>query len=485
VAELEGGAEGARPAPTGPAFPSPGVPPSAGTAFTALQIAQAAYDAGFRGAALVTAVAVALGESGGRPGAAGDVGLQDAKWGPSLGLWQVRSLKDQSGAGSPRDGTRLTDPLFNAQAAFEISAGGSNWKPWTVFNTGAHRQHVAAAKQAAEAVSGGQKVDYPSGPAQVEGGLDLQVGGGTSAGGLDVPAIQGAATMSDDQLRQVIRRDFGYLAWALDVPEVGDILLRMARGDVVGDRAMGEIFATEWWKTTSDAARAWDRLEGQNPGEAARQVSDRLMDVRLSVKRSGLSVDDGRVEQIARDSLRLGWRPEDIQRALVAEADFLPQVTDPSGTFGASATELRRIAEEEYLMPMSRAQAVEWSRRVLAGTDTVESFEEFVRQAAAGRFPAFASDIEAGRKPSMLFDSYRQIAANMLETDPDQIDLLNDPKFSRALEVIGKDGARRPMSLSEWQVYLRDLPEWSGTGGARDLASEATTFISRMFGNVA
>ena len=47
----------------------------------------------------VTATAIALGESGGDPGAVGDLTLQNATWGPSIGLWQVRSVKAEKGTG--------------------------------------------------------------------------------------------------------------------------------------------------------------------------------------------------------------------------------------------------------------------------------------------------------------------------------------------------------------------------------------------------
>lgn len=114
--------------------------------------AELALEAGFSPEDAVTAVAVAAGESSLRPDARGDVGLQTDKWGPSLGLWQVRSLNEQSGTGDARDPERLTDPQFNAQSAFEISGGGSNWQPWTVFREGIHQQYLDDARRAVEAV---------------------------------------------------------------------------------------------------------------------------------------------------------------------------------------------------------------------------------------------------------------------------------------------------------------------------------------------
>ena len=114
---------------------------------TAAQIARYAYDAGLRDTGRLTrAVAIALGESGGNTDAVGDVALQNGTWGPSVGLWQVRSLNAERGKGTTRDETKLRDPAFNARAMMSISGNGSNWNPWTVNNTGAYLLHMPAAQ---------------------------------------------------------------------------------------------------------------------------------------------------------------------------------------------------------------------------------------------------------------------------------------------------------------------------------------------------
>jgi hypothetical protein len=111
------------------------------------KIAEHAYNAGVKDRmALITAVAIAMAESwGGDPNAVGDVGLQDSKWGPSIGLWQIRSLKAESGKGTTRDATRLKDPAFNARSMYAISGGGTKWSDWTVYNIKAHALFLPAA----------------------------------------------------------------------------------------------------------------------------------------------------------------------------------------------------------------------------------------------------------------------------------------------------------------------------------------------------
>lgn len=110
-------------------------------------IATVARAAGFTAGSLETAVAVALAESGGDTTARGDVGIQTSTWGPSVGLWQIRSIKKESGKGTPRDATRLIDPAFNARAAWSISAGGTSWRPWSVYTSGRYLLYRNRAKK--------------------------------------------------------------------------------------------------------------------------------------------------------------------------------------------------------------------------------------------------------------------------------------------------------------------------------------------------
>jgi hypothetical protein len=112
--------------------------------------------AGFSGKALDTAFAVAMAESGGRMDRPGDVNLQTKKWGPSLGMFQIRSLKRWQDYNDPkRDGKRLIDADFNAQSAFKISKGGTNWKPWSTYKDGSFLKYIDDAHRVQAGQGGG------------------------------------------------------------------------------------------------------------------------------------------------------------------------------------------------------------------------------------------------------------------------------------------------------------------------------------------
>lgn len=97
------------------------------------------YAAGLRGDALAELAGTAECESNRWPTAVGDVHLADKKWGPSIGVWQVRTLHAQRGTGGPRDEAALRgDVDAQARAAVEVwrSQGGRAWTCWR------NRHHV-------------------------------------------------------------------------------------------------------------------------------------------------------------------------------------------------------------------------------------------------------------------------------------------------------------------------------------------------------
>lgn len=109
--------------------------------------------AGFGPEAATTMTAIAGGESGWDDANLGDVSLQNATWGPSYGLFQIRTQKAATGTGGNRDQLWLAaSDLNQAKAAYAISSGGTDFSPWTVFNTGKYQQFKSQAIAAAKAV---------------------------------------------------------------------------------------------------------------------------------------------------------------------------------------------------------------------------------------------------------------------------------------------------------------------------------------------
>jgi Lysozyme like domain len=123
------------------------------TQLTDHQIAEHVVGGGFVGENRVIGVAVVLAESGGRTDILGDVDLRDATFGPSVGLFQIRSLKAQKGTGGTRDELANLDPATNAHHAHVVfMEAGGNWTPWSTFKRHEHETFLDRARTAVAAI---------------------------------------------------------------------------------------------------------------------------------------------------------------------------------------------------------------------------------------------------------------------------------------------------------------------------------------------
>lgn len=121
--------------------------------------------AGVSPQAAVTLTAIAGGESGYDTAHLGDVNLQTGVWGPSYGLYQIRTLKAETGTGTIRDIQWLAQsPQHQAQAAAIISKQGTDFTPWKVYVTGKWRGFLAGAQSAASTAADVVTVGDPVGP---------------------------------------------------------------------------------------------------------------------------------------------------------------------------------------------------------------------------------------------------------------------------------------------------------------------------------
>lgn len=110
---------------------------------TASQIYTLLLRGGFSRDDAVTMTAIAQAESARDPMAVGDVGLQNGTWGPSVGLFQIRTLKAETGTGSDRDIEKLTgNPQAQVEAALNISGQGRNFRPWSTYTSGSYKKFL-------------------------------------------------------------------------------------------------------------------------------------------------------------------------------------------------------------------------------------------------------------------------------------------------------------------------------------------------------
>ena len=120
---------------------------------TTAQIFQLAAAAGFSGADLATAVAIAQAESSGNPNAYNPEG--------SYGLWQIYLPAHPEFAS-----WNLYDPQQNAAAAYQVyKAAGYSFAPWSTFKGGQYLAYLPTVNAAASASSDGNSTTLDIGSA--------------------------------------------------------------------------------------------------------------------------------------------------------------------------------------------------------------------------------------------------------------------------------------------------------------------------------
>lgn len=282
-----------------------------------------------------------------------------------------------------------------------------------------------------------------------------------------------APPRTPEEVERFVRAHYGYASWALDHPELGPVLRQAASEGWDEARLQGAIHGTSWWQSTTDQAREWDALSATDPASAWREIQVRLGEIERLSSRLGVTLQDGRAAELVRDSLRYGWSADEIQRAVFSEADYQPS---QGGQIGASIAGIRGLAAR-YGLPMSERQAYDWTVRIGTGVADETTVEQELRRQAIGLYPGLAPQLQQGLTVEDVAEPYRQIAAELLERDPDQIQL-NDPLFNRPLR------GERPMALEEWRQTLMtdERYGWDRTHNARGVAVEMIGQLGRTFG---
>jgi hypothetical protein len=113
------------------------------TTYTYPQLVGLAQSSGFTGQSAYTAAAIAMAESSGN---AGSINYADP--GGSYGLMQINQ------AAHPGTSTQALDPQGSFDLAYQISNQGTNFGPWSTFNSGAYSQYLDTSVSASPAGSG-------------------------------------------------------------------------------------------------------------------------------------------------------------------------------------------------------------------------------------------------------------------------------------------------------------------------------------------
>ena len=288
---------------------------------------------------------------------------------------------------------------------------------------------------------------------------------------------------ADPGVAKVVADTYGPgLASYLTHWEIGPILVKAAKDGWDQAHLNAAIQKTYWWKNTQQSQREWSKLSVEDPGEMKAQALRQFYKLKAVSKQLGLGLDDGRLFNVAVDSLRFAWDDARTQQILASYFKM--------GTKGRQRGQIDEKAEQlmataaEYFVVYSRKSAYEQAKKIVAGTMSETALAGQFAQQAAARFPSLAKAISQGLKPKDYFANHQNAIAQTLERAPEAIDLVNDKRWRPVLESVDKQGRRRPMTVGETEQWARQTTAYYTTRQANESANATVNAIGEAFGKI-
>lgn len=145
------------------------------------------------------------------------------------------------------------------------------------------------------------------------------------------------------------------------------------------------------------------------------------------------------------------------------------------GNFGANLTNLKKAYADNGI-PFNQKALMSTVTEVTLKPEKLAANLNLINLQAKTYFPALADKIDKGYTVKQLLSPYIQTRANVLEEDPEMVDI-------KSLQSIAKD-PNNLMNLYDYEVSLRQDPKWRFTKNAQDSMSNVANGIAKMFGLV-
>lgn len=293
--------------------------------------------------------------------------------------------------------------------------------------------------------------------------------------------------MANELLTAKILQDYPSLAFLLNDPEIGPLLLEAVNpeGGLSPAAFQAKLAQTTWWKTSSASQRQYETLLNTDPAAAAQKKDEWKASVSQQAALAGVKLEGVDLDWWADYFMPRGLMPGDPRlQTQIAQVYATRPDLRMAGNIAATGAQLKQIAAK-YFFPLAESDLTHWETQIAAGRSSVQAFEQEMQRQAAERFPTLSQQILAGSTPDQLFTVQRNAIANELEIDPSSMDLMSDPRWSKILGVTDEKGGTRPMTYNESIQYARSQDEWKRTANGQKAGADLTMTLLKELGAVA
>jgi hypothetical protein len=274
----------------------------------------------------------------------------------------------------------------------------------------------------------------------------------------------------------------GYYAIVRNIPEIAELLEDAIADTFTEQEFQARLEQTNWWKQTTASAREWDINGERDPASQQTQIDNRVALIRqVALDSFGVRLGADSLNELANDSLRLGWTQQFLLNAI---GDVATQSTAGISQLRAGyvGQQLRQTAND-YGIAISDNTFNKFVNQIAVGQETQDSFQQYALTQAKNLFPSVSDRLDAGETFQQIVDPYREQAARLLEIDPDEIDFTQS-EYVKALTYQDERGEQRPMSFTEFGDYVRQTRSfgYEYTDQARNKAYKVANDLANLFG---
>lgn len=338
--------------------------------------------------------------------------------------------------------------------------------------------------------SGGGGGDARSGNWSNWSGTQTSTGYSTSSGGgggggstYNNPGVSNPGTLMSTTPQAIAER-YPAFAYLLEHPEIGPLLTKAAQEGWTTTQLQSNLYATNWWKTTSQSARNWDQLVKLDPETAKRKRQDKNISVTRAVQTLGVQVSAAEIASYTEQALRLGWTDQELTMSMVNLARTNPARILAEGTISQFRNDAEALGRQ-YLTDLTDAQRDDFAFKLAGGMNSIEGMHGWLIQNARQRFVNNADILKAldeGMTVAQAVTPLVNTVASELEMNPEQINLL-DSRWGGIVDYYDPENKlHRTMTQTEARKFARTQNEWEGTNNFGESASEIADAITRKFG---
>ena len=392
--------------------------------YTRQQIIELLRQAGVPEQDIPTMVAIAMAESAGNTDAQGDKTLANSKWGNSVGLFQIRSLRDPSkysGVDRLRDAAKLEDPVYNAKAAWAISKEGTDYSPWTTFNEGTYQKYM----------DGSSTPSRSKGPKVVKGR-------GKVLGSLD--------TLFDTSGENTV--DLSFLQSLASVAGLDYVIAGLNDGSISPEQASTIIQTSKFYRENVKQTRDALALQKTDPATFKDTIENYKDDIRQTFIDAGADYNEKQIADLANKAALFKLKKEDFVRIVANSVDF--ESSYLRGLANTYATGIRKSASSYGItLPDGSKELKNLVKDKFTGAMSDDDITARFREEAIKAFPNFKARFEAGATLDDVAKPFRDDIADTLELNSEDVGY-NDAVLKSALTATNpKDGSPYAMSRAE------------------------------------